>query len=96
MLPSVCGEGCGRGCLHPHWGPRRAQGLLSLQAASLCLSHPQIPHIPVGMTAGLGEKLWNSTRVVLLVYFWSHIITTRGKKEILVLEGELQGFSSQL
>lgn len=83
------GEGFGRGWLHPHW----AQRLLSLQAASLCLSHPQVPHIAVGMTAGLGYNLWNSIRVIwgrscgapsglslLLVYFWSHIITKRGKK----------------
>lgn len=65
---------------------------------------------PVELHQGdLGYNLWNTFRVVwgrscgtlselslLLVYFWSHIITKRGKKEILVLERELEVFSSQL
>ena len=62
-----------------------------MQAASLCPTYPHIPHIPVGIAAGLGKEPWNSARVSSLacIFLVPHHHYKGGKKEIFGLEREL-------
>lgn len=69
-------------------------GSFPLQAASLCPSHPHIPHVPVGMAAGLGKELWDSARVGSLAHIFlvpDHHYKG-GKRKCLDLRGSCESF----
>lgn len=68
------------------------RGSFLLQAASLCCSHPPIPHVPVGMAAGEGAMGLCQCGLSTLCILKPHTITTRRGRKYLGLRGSCQSF----